>query len=101
MYRKPNTVTTIKLTRLECSSHLTRMSDYGAVKKVFLGKPDGGRKTGRPKLRWVDCTENDLKLIGVKRWRKKAKDRSVWAIILKEALVNLLKPSGNFTYHQV
>jgi hypothetical protein len=26
--------------------------------------------------------------MGVKRWRKKAEDRSGWAIILKEALVN-------------
>jgi hypothetical protein len=33
--------------------------------------------------------ENDLKLMCVKRWRKKAEDRSVWAIILKEALVKL------------
>jgi hypothetical protein len=46
-------------------------------------------KEGRPELRWLDCTENDLKLMGVKRWRKKAEDRSVWAIILKKALVNL------------
>jgi hypothetical protein len=27
--------------------------------------------------------------MGVKRWRKKAEDRSAWAIILKEALVKL------------
>jgi hypothetical protein len=37
----------------------------------------------------------------LKRWRKKAEDRSVWAIILMEAPVNLLQPSGNFTYDQV
>jgi hypothetical protein len=34
----------------------------------------------------LDCTENDLKLMGVKRWRKKAK---VWAVILKEPLAKL------------
>jgi hypothetical protein len=54
-----------------------------------LGKPDGRRKAGRPKLRWLDCIENDLKLLDVKRCRKKAEDRSVWAILLKEALVKL------------
>jgi hypothetical protein len=27
--------------------------------------------------------------VGINRWRKKAKDRSVWAITLKEALVKL------------
>jgi hypothetical protein len=59
------------------------------MKKAFLGKPDGRRKAGRPKLRWLDCIENDLKYMGVKRWRKKAEDRSIWVIILKEALVKL------------
>jgi hypothetical protein len=37
----------------------------------------------------MDCTENDLKSMGVKRWRKKAEDKSVLAFILKEALVKL------------
>jgi hypothetical protein len=35
------------------------------------------------------CIENVLIFRGVKRWRKKAEDRSIWAIILKEALVKL------------
>jgi hypothetical protein len=56
---------------------------------VFLGKPDGRRKAGRPNLRWLDCNENDLKWMGAKRWRKKAEGRSVWAVILKGALVKL------------
>jgi hypothetical protein len=33
--------------------------------------------------------DNDLKSMGVKRWRKKAEDRLVWAVLLKEALVKL------------
>jgi hypothetical protein len=65
------------------------MSDDRAVNKVFLGKPHGRRKAGSPKLRWLDCIENDLKWMCVKGWRKKAEHRSVWAIILKEALVQL------------
>ena len=65
------------------------MSGDRTVKKVFVGKPNGRGKAGRPKLRWLDCIENDLKLMAVKRWRKKAEDRSVWDIILKEALVKL------------
>jgi hypothetical protein len=36
-------------------------------KKLFLGKTDGRRKEGRPKLRWMDFIENDLKSMGVKR----------------------------------
>jgi hypothetical protein len=65
------------------------MPDDRTVKKLFLRKPEGRRKAGRPKLRWLDCIENDLKSMGFKRWRKKAEDRSVWTVILKEALVKL------------
>jgi hypothetical protein len=45
------------------------MSDDQAVKKEFL---DGNRKAARPKLRWFDCIENDLKLMSVKIWRNKS-----------------------------
>jgi len=47
-------------------------------------------QAGRPKLRWLHCNENYLKLKSVKRCRIKAKDRSVWAVILKEALVKTI-----------
>jgi hypothetical protein len=89
IYRKRNTVKTIKVRRLEWAGHLVRISDDRTVKKVFLGKPGGRRKAGRPKLKWLDCIENGLKFMGVKRGRNKAEDRSVWAIILKEAVVKL------------
>ena len=50
MCRKPNSGTTITITRPECAGHVVRTSDYRTLKKVFLGKPDGGRKAGRLKL---------------------------------------------------
>jgi hypothetical protein len=65
------------------------VSDDRTVKTVFLGKADGRRKAGGPKLRWLVSIENDLKSMGVKRRRKKGEDRSGWAIILKEALAKL------------
>jgi len=51
------------------------MAAVGAVQKVFLGKTGRRRKAGRPNLKWLDCIENDLKLMDVKRWRKRAEDR--------------------------
>jgi hypothetical protein len=65
------------------------MSDDRTVTIVFLGKPDGRRNAGRPKLRWLDCIENDLKSMDVKIWRKKAEEISVWDIVMKEVLVIL------------
>jgi len=66
-YCKPNIVTTIKV----------RMADDRTTKKVFQGKPGGRRNVGRPKLRWLDCIENGLTSMDVKRWRKQAEGRSV------------------------
>jgi hypothetical protein len=53
------------LRRLEWVGHLVRTSDGGTIKKVFLGKPDGRIKPGRPILRWLGCIENDLEITGV------------------------------------
>jgi hypothetical protein len=47
MYRKPSTVTAIKVRKLESVGNLVRMSDDRADKYVFRGKRDG-RKAGRP-----------------------------------------------------
>jgi hypothetical protein len=30
------------------------------TKKLMLGKPDGTRRRGRPKVRWIDGLEKDL-----------------------------------------
>jgi hypothetical protein len=34
------------------------------VKKVFVSKPEGRRDIGRPKLRWLDDVEDDIKALG-------------------------------------
>ena len=65
------------------------MFDDETVKKVFLLKPVGRRKAEPQKLRLLYCIENDLKSKGVKRCRKKAENRCVYAVILQEALVKL------------
>jgi hypothetical protein len=39
-------------------------------------------------LRWLDCVEDDLKTLGVRRWRKRAQDREEWAITLRRQWLN-------------
>jgi hypothetical protein len=47
---------------------------------------------GRPRLRWINDVEDDLRKLGVKRWRTKALDRQEWASIIREAKAKLKGP---------
>jgi hypothetical protein len=57
--------------------------DEDRLLKLFDGKT-GGRRTGRPRLRWLDV-EADLRTMGIKRWKLIAKDRTEWAGVIREA----------------
>ena len=54
------------------------------LKKKFNIKPDGVRRVGRPKLRWEDGVDQDMRILEVKNW-KVAPNRDEWAKLLKNA----------------
>ena len=85
-------MTVIKIRRLEWLGHVIRMNETRYVKKIFEGKLEGKRSKGRPRLRWINDVEDDLRKIGVKRWRSKALDREQWASIIREAKAQLKGP---------
>jgi hypothetical protein len=66
-YRSSDIVPSIKVRRLEWAGHVVRMDDERMAKRLFLGNPGERRKPGRPRLRWMDCLEDDLKTLGVRR----------------------------------
>jgi hypothetical protein len=74
---------------LEWAGHAVRIDDERMLKRWSLGNPGRRIKPGRPRLRCLDCVEDDLKTLGVRRWRKRAEDREEWAIISKKATVKL------------
>jgi hypothetical protein len=92
VYRSPDIVTDIKVRRLEWLGHIIRMDGARMAKKVFVSKPEGRRDTGRPKLRWLDDVEDDIKALGTRRWRIKAQDRNEWTAIKGEAKIKLKGP---------
>jgi hypothetical protein len=85
-------VTVIKIRRLEWLGHVIRMKENRSVKKILEGKLEGRRGKGRPRLRWINGVEDDLRKLGVKRWRMKALNREEWASIIMEAKVKLKGP---------
>ena len=68
------------------------MNETRSLKKIFEGKLDGRRDRGRPRLRWIDDVEDDLRKLGVKRCKAKALDREEWASIIREAKAKLKGP---------
>jgi hypothetical protein len=92
MYKSPDIVTEIKVSRQEWLGHVVRMEDTSQPKMVFDAKPEGRRGVGRPRLRWLNDVEADIKALGVKRWRIKEQDRKEWSAILREAKAKLKGP---------
>jgi hypothetical protein len=68
------------------------MDEIRSVKKIFEGKLEGRRGRGRPRLRWINGAEDDLRKLGVKRWRTKALGRVEWASIVREGKAKLKGP---------
>jgi transcription termination factor 2 len=91
-YKVPDIVNVIKIRRLDWLGHVVRMNETRSVKKIFEGKLERRRGKGRPRLGWINDVEDDLRELGVKRWRTKALEREEWASIIKEAKANLKGP---------
>jgi hypothetical protein len=65
---------------------------YPPTKNGTYTKPEGRRTVGRPRLRWLDDGEADIKALGVKRWRIKAQDRKECSAIIREDKDKLIGP---------
>ena len=63
------------------------MGEGRGVHRVLVGKPEGKRPLGRPRLRWVDNIKMDLREVGGGGdWMELAQDRDRW-----RELVNTVK----------
>jgi hypothetical protein len=87
-YKAPDIANVIKIRRLEWLGHVVRMNETRSV-KIFEGKLEGRRGRGQPRLRWINYVEDDLRKLGVKRWRTKVLEKEEWASIIKEAKAKL------------
>jgi hypothetical protein len=82
------TVRVIKIGRLRWLGHLFRMQELDPCRKLTLYRPDGTRHVGKPRPRWLESVETDLRKTGVTKWSCKTQDREQWRTILKEAKVH-------------
>jgi hypothetical protein len=93
LYSSLNIGRVITSRRMRWAGHVARMGKVRAVYGVLVGKPEGRRPLGRPKLRWEDNIRMDLQEVGfgVMDWIMLAQDRDMWRAFVTVAM-NLRVP---------
>jgi hypothetical protein len=61
LYSSPDMIRRIKSRRMRWAGHVARMGEGRNVYRVLVGKPEGKRLLGRPRCRWEDGINVDLR----------------------------------------
>jgi len=61
------------------------MDDKRTPKRILEWKPIGTRIRGRQRKRWILVIEEDMQIMGIRRWRKQQKERAEWKRITEKA----------------
>jgi hypothetical protein len=90
LYSSPGIIRQIKSRRMGLAGHVARIGEERKVYKVLMGKPEGKRPIGRPRLRWKDGIRMGLREIGWRcvDWIRLAQDRDRWQAFVN-AVMNL------------
>uniref|UniRef100_A0A1B6HHE4 Endonuclease-reverse transcriptase n=1 Tax=Homalodisca liturata TaxID=320908 RepID=A0A1B6HHE4_9HEMI len=82
IYQDPDVIALIRSKRMRWMGHVARRGKDKMIKKVWRGEPEGVRPLGRPRMRWRDQVEKDLRTIGATL--EVAQDRGSWRDIVGE-----------------
>jgi hypothetical protein len=61
------------------------MEDDAVPKRMINGELYSTRRKGRPRMRWQEEDENDLKRMKVTEWKEKTRNREQWRLVVDEA----------------
>ena len=75
----------IKSQRLVWYGHINRMVDKKKVIAIMKWNPIDSRSRGRPKTRWKDDVEADLRAMKITNWKTSVEDRLAWKKIVEQA----------------
>jgi len=71
----------VKGQRIQWFGHIMRREETNEVRAAIEYKPTGRRPRGRPKKRWMDGVQQDLKRLEVTDWKEKTQDRDQWRLV--------------------
>jgi hypothetical protein len=93
LYSSPNIVRVIKARRMRWARNVARMGEVGGAYNILVGRPEGRRQLGRPRRRWEDIIEMDIREIGFGdvEWIHLAQDRDRWRALVN-TVMNLRVP---------
>jgi hypothetical protein len=74
----------IKSRRVAWLGHVMWMDDKRTPKRILEWKPIGTRTGGRPRKRWSADIEEDMQIMGIRRWRKQCKEKAEWKRITEK-----------------
>jgi hypothetical protein len=78
----------IKINRVRWAGHVIRRENEEITNIIMLVKPEGKRKKGRPRMRWVDGVKKALRNLGVVNWKSKAQERNGWRKFLERTKIH-------------
>jgi hypothetical protein len=61
------------------------MEDNAMPKRMLKGRLYSKRRKVRPRMRWLDDVESDLKKMKVKVWKEKMRNREQWRLVVEVA----------------
>jgi hypothetical protein len=83
LMKEENTVQFTKSQRLAWYDNVNRMEDNKNVKAILKWNPTDRRSSGRPKTRWKDDVEADLRAMKITNWKKSIEDKLACKIVEK------------------
>jgi hypothetical protein len=93
LYSSPSIVRVIKARRMRWAANVTRMGEVRSAYNILVGRPEGRRPLGRPRRRWEDNINMNLREIwfGDVDWIHWAHDRDRWRALVN-TVMNLRVP---------
>jgi hypothetical protein len=64
--------------------HAERIEGNKIPKRTLKGRIYSKRRKGRPRMRWLDDVESNLKKMKVKGWKEKMRNREQWRLVVQE-----------------